>query len=147
MPAGFPDAELRESCETEGDSHSLANGRIFLALQDALCSDHQTASGEFGEPFPGAASSQGVIFLRQGSTEQCNETVPEQLADGASIGFDRVDQQVQRLAEIVPGLFRIRILQQRGRIADVDEQHAHLFVLRQHLRRPRLGTLPSSDGS
>ena len=61
------------------------------------------------------AGTQGVIFLRQGSAEQCNKTVPEQLADGAAIGFDRVDQQIQRLAEIVPGLFRVRMLQQRGR--------------------------------
>jgi len=40
-----------------------------------------------------------VIFLRQRSTEQCNKTVPEQLADGASKGFDRVDECTSRASK------------------------------------------------
>ena len=84
------------------------------------------------------ARAQGVILLRQRRTEQGDETVAEQLADGAAEGFDGIDQQLQRLVEIVAGFFRIGVLQKIGRIADIHEQHAHLLVLRQHPRRTSL---------
>ena len=83
------------------------------------------------------AGAQRMVFLRHGSAEQGQQTIAEQLADGATVGLDGVCHRSQRMIEKGLRVLGVGPVHECRRIAQVGKQDGDMLSFVHHRQGSR----------